>query len=137
MANAGVTVEAQREPIRVLLVDDHEHVLWGLTKLIDGEWPRMMVIGASRNMAHASMLMEARRPDVVVLDICIGGASTVDQLPRLLQAGHAHIVVLTGVSDIDVHQRAIELGASAVLLKEAPAEQLLRQIERAHLGHAA
>jgi len=137
MTRTAQVVTERADPIRVLLVDDHEHVLWGLTKLIDGEWPRMMVIGTAKTVSEASNAMEERRPDVVVLDIYLDGVSSLDHLPRMLQAGHAQVVVLTGVSDLDLHRRAIEFGATAVLLKEAPAEQLLRQIESAHLGRAA
>ena len=32
-------------PIRILLLDDHRSVLWGLEKLIVGEHPRMQVVG--------------------------------------------------------------------------------------------
>ena len=31
--------------IRILLLDDHRSVLWGLEKLIEGEHPRMQVVG--------------------------------------------------------------------------------------------
>jgi len=41
------------EPIRVLLVDDQKPVLWGLTKLIEGEWPRMAVAGAASTVSEA------------------------------------------------------------------------------------
>lgn len=130
-------MKTKAEPIRVLLVDDHEHVLWGLAKLIDGEWPRMMVIGTAKSVGQASAAIEERKPDVVVLDIYLGEVNSLDHLPGMLQLTDAEVVVLTGVSDVALHRRAIESGAAAVLLKEAPAEQLLRQIERAHLGRAA
>ena len=33
------------KPINVMLVDDHQTMLWGLSRLIDGERPRMQVVG--------------------------------------------------------------------------------------------
>ena len=41
------------QPIRVFLVDDQQIVLWGLEKLIDGERPRMEVVGKSANKCWA------------------------------------------------------------------------------------
>lgn len=118
------------EPIRVLLVEDHDHVLWGLGKLIDGEWPRMKVAGTARSVSQALAALAEGRTDVVVLDLFLGEDNSVDHLPAL-QASGAAILVLTGSRDADIHRRALERGACAVVLKEQPAEVLLREIERA------
>lgn len=124
-------------PIRVLLVDDHEHVLWGLGKLIEGEGPRMTVAGIARTFTEALAAVRQRRPDVVLLDIYLGEDNSLDHLPELLEAGNAKVLVLTGVRDSALHRRAIASGARAVLLKEEPAEVLLREIERIHGGDDA
>jgi two-component system, NarL family, nitrate/nitrite response regulator NarL len=118
-------------PIRVLLVDDHQHVLWGLGKLIDGEWPRMAVAGTASTVSEALRAMSARRTDVVVLDVYLGEENSLDRLEELKRGGAA-VVVLTGAPDRELRRRAIEGGACALVLKEEPAEVLLREIERAH-----
>ena len=120
----------EQPPIRVLLVDDHEHVLWGLTKLIDGETPRMAVTGTARTMAQALAAVVDKRPDVVVLDLFLGREDSLDQLPALRASGAA-LVVLTGARDAEIHRRAMQRGALTVVLKEEPAEVLLHEIERA------
>ena len=73
-----------QKPIRVLLVDDHQTMLWGLDKLIEGERPRMEVAGTARNCEEA--LAKARQliPDVILLDLDLGGKSALDILPALL-----------------------------------------------------
>lgn len=121
----------EHHPIRVLLVEDHEHVLWGLSKLIEGEWPRMTVLGTARTPAQAQAALSAETADVVVLDLFLGEENTLDQLDQIRASGAA-IVVLTGSRDVDVHRRAMQGGARAVVLKDQPAELLLREIERAH-----
>jgi two-component system, NarL family, nitrate/nitrite response regulator NarL len=118
-------------PIRVLLVEDHEHVLWGLRKLIEGEWPRMSVVGTARTVLQAFDAIDAERPDVVVLDPLLLEDNTLDYLPRI-QSGGAAIVVLTGWRNPELHRQAVEAGARTVVLKEEPAEVLLREIVRAH-----
>ena len=119
-------------PIKVLLVDDHEQVLWGLKKLIDGEWPRMVVAGTATTMAQAVAGVRARNPDVVVLDIQLGDDNALDHMSELVGNNGPQVVILTGLDKVDLHERAIKSGARAVVLKEEPAEVLLREIERAN-----
>lgn len=120
------------KPIRVLLVDDHEHVLWGLGKLIGGEQPRMMVAGTARTVSEAVAAIRERKPDVVLLDVYLGEDNSLDHLDELLCISGIQVLVLTGARDQEVHRRAIEGGARGVVLKGEPAEVLLREIERAH-----
>jgi DNA-binding NarL/FixJ family response regulator len=119
------------EPIRVLLVDDHDHVLWGLRKLIEGESPRMKVTGMAKNVPQALAALQKERPDVVVLDLFLGEDNSLDYLADLRASGAA-ILVLTGSRDPATHRRAMQGGARTVVLKEEPAEVLLHEIERAH-----
>lgn len=137
MNKVAVTAKIQREPTRVLLVDDNEHVLWGLSKLIDGEWPRMMVIGMSRDMTQAKMLVNARTPDVIVLDTQVGGENALDSMPMLLASTRSDVIVYTSSRDADMLRRAVLAGAKCVIDKEAPAEMLLREIERVHRERAS
>jgi two-component system, NarL family, nitrate/nitrite response regulator NarL len=121
----------QDQPIRVLLVEDHEHVLWGLKKLVDGEWPRMTVVGTAKTVPQGLAALHKARTDVVVLDLFFGEENSLDQLPQFAASG-AVIVVLTGSRDTWLHRRALQAGARTVVLKEEPAEVLLREIARAN-----
>lgn len=124
-------------PIKVLLVDDHEHVLWGLQKLIEGEWPRMVVVGTAGTMAQALAGVRDRSPDVVVLDIQLGDENALDRMSELVGNNGPQVVILTGLDKMDLHERAMKSGARAVVLKEEPAEVLLREIERANQSRDA
>ena len=121
----------QDQPIRVLLVEDHEHVLWGLKKLVDGEWPRMKVVGTAKSIPQALAALRKAGTDVVVLDLFLGDENSLDHLPQFAASG-AVIVALTGSRDTWLHRRAMQAGARTVVLKEEPAEVLLREIERAN-----
>ena len=124
------SLNKQKEPIRVLLVDDHDQVLWGLSKLIEGEKPRMTVVGTARTIAQALAALH-KQPDVVVLDLFLGDESSLDHLPALGASGAA-ILVLTGARDTELHRRVMEGGARSVVLKDEPGEVLLHEIERAN-----
>ena len=118
--------------IRILLVDDSEHVLWGLGKLIDAEKPEMTVIGKARRVGEALAALREQQPDVVLLDIFLGEENSLDYLPDMLDAGSAQVLVLTGARDPALRRRALQLGARAVVGKEQPAQELLAAIRRAH-----
>jgi YesN/AraC family two-component response regulator len=55
--------------IRVMLVDDHRIVLWGMERLIDGEKPMMEVVATATTCESAIELAGTTRPDVVILDV--------------------------------------------------------------------
>jgi two-component system nitrate/nitrite response regulator NarL len=120
----------KNQPIRVLLVDDHDYVLWGLRKLIDGEMPRMTVVGTAKTLAQASAALREKRPDVVLVDLFLGEEYTLEHLPALRTSGAA-ILILTSARDKESHRRAMRGGARSVVLKDEPAEVLLHEIERA------
>jgi two-component system nitrate/nitrite response regulator NarL len=121
----------KNQPIRVLLVDDHDYVLWGLRKLIDGEMPRMTVAGTAKTLAQAFAMLQGKRPDVLVLDLFLGEEHTLKHLPTLRASGAA-ILILTSARDQEAHRRAMRGGAQTVVLKDEPAEVLLHEIERAN-----
>jgi DNA-binding NarL/FixJ family response regulator len=121
-------------PIRVLLVDDHRTVLWGLARLIDGEKPRMEVIGTATDCTEAIDLAGRARPDVIVLDIDLGKKSGIDSIPELIARSTAKVLVLTGLRDASVHDQAVLAGARGIVHKGDPAETILRAIEKVHDG---
>ena len=121
--------------IRVFLVDDHRSVLWGLQRLIDGEKPRMEVAGFATSIEEALAAVPGARADVVLLDLDIGGKSGIDAIPRLIEAcSAARILILTGVRDPEVHDKAVLAGACGVVTKEDSAETILKAVEKASQG---
>ena len=121
-------------PIRVLLVDDHKTMLWGLERLIESENPRMQVIGKATNKAEIFAILKLSKPDVILLDLDLNGENSLDFLEELLQESQARVLVFTGLQDPVVHQRAIINGASGVVLKNENADVILRAIKYVHAG---
>jgi two-component system nitrate/nitrite response regulator NarL len=121
-------------PIRVLLVDDHRIVLWGLEKLIEGEKPRMEMVGSATNCTEALNLADKVLPDVIVLDIDLGEGNGVDAIPRLIAKSKAKVLVLTGLRDQSIYDNAVLAGASGIVKKQDPAETVLKAIEKIHAG---
>ena len=125
------------KPIRVMLVDDHRSVLWGLEKLIDGDRPRMEVVGKATSCAGAMELAERTAPDVVVLDLDLGGENACEIIPVLVNGGGTRVLIWTGMRDSRAREQSILRGASGLVQKEEPAETLLTAIDKVSYGSTA
>lgn len=120
------------DPIRVFIIDDHKIIRDGLRDLIESR-PDMTVVGDAGNSADALALATREQPDVIVLDLDLGAESGLDLLPELLEvAAHTSIIVLTGIRQPEVRDKAMELGAKGMVLKEHGAINLLDAIEQVH-----
>src|SRR5450830_1871360 len=106
--------------IRVMLVDDHKTMLWGLERLIGGEHSGMQVVATACDSASTLAQAASTCPDVIVLDLDLGGVSSLAIIPQLLQNGNARILVLTGSHDQAVMEQAMLHGARGIISKDAP-----------------
>ena len=120
--------------IRVMLVDDHQTMLWGLNQLIQGERPRMEVVGTARSCEEAVAKVRQLVPDVILLDLELGRESALDILPSLLSNSVSRALVLTGERQREILDQAVVRGARGLLSKDAPAGQVLKAIEKMHEG---
>ena len=124
--------ETETPPIRIVLVDDHQIIRDGLREFIESR-PGMLVVGDAGDRDAAVRTVARERPDVVVLDLDLGGVSGLDLLPEILHAApDASVIILTGLRDSAKRDRAMELGAKGVVLKENGVTELLNAIEKVH-----
>lgn len=122
-------------PIRVLLVDDHRIMLWAMSQLIETAAPRMQVCATATTVEQAlQAVAEGAQPDVMLLDLDLGGHCASQELARLHAASAAKILIFTGVTDEARRDRAMLAGARGILAKSVPAETVLRAIQKVHEG---
>ena len=124
----------REQTIRIMLVDDHQTMLWGLTQLIEGQKPRMEVVGLAVSCEEALTKIEQLAPDIVLLDVDLGGVCSLDMIPELLARSSARILILTGGDEQVKLDLAVRQGVRGVLHKREPAAQLLKAIEKVHCG---
>jgi two-component system nitrate/nitrite response regulator NarL len=121
-------------PIRVLLVDDHPSMLWGLERLIQSAGSTMQVVGKASNCADALIALDQTHAEVVLLDIDLGPESGLAAIPQLLGKAEVKILILTGMRDQAIHDKAMLAGARGVVLKEATPETILTAITCVYKG---
>lgn len=111
------------EPLRVLIVDDHEIFRSGLRALLEAE-ADLEVVGDVGSGREAVAVARALLPDVVVMDVNMPGLSGVDATREIVTASpHVGVLMLTMHEDDGSVFAALRAGARGYLLKsESPRE---------------
>jgi DNA-binding NarL/FixJ family response regulator len=120
--------------IRIFLIDDHRSVLWGLERLIESNAPRMQVVGKATTVKDALAAIRAVNPDLILLDLDLGAESGLDAVPAFISNSHARVLILTGLRDSAVHDKAVLAGARGIVGKEESPENILKAIDKVHRG---
>ncbi len=117
-----------------MLVDDHEVVRLGLRALIDRH-PDMEVVAEASNTAEALTKATAHKPDIVVLDIRLPGASGIDACRDICKSlPETKVIILTSYAEDEMLFAAIRAGAAGYVLKQAGGQDLIRAIETVARG---
>lgn len=123
-------------PIRILLVDDHAVVREGLRGLLEQE-AGMLVVGEAGDGATAVRLAAAERPNLIILDLKMPGATAADTIAALRVAvPEAQVLVFTSYAEDTQVRDALTAGASGYLLKDALRDDLLRAVREVCAGRA-
>lgn len=116
------------EQVRVGIVDDHDLFREGIVALL-GRDGRVRVVGAANDSASALELVDAKRPDVLLLDVSIPGAPARVTIARIRRrVPQTRVVVLTMHQDALLRADLLAAGASAYLTKTAPSAELVTTI---------
>ena len=119
--------------IRVLLADDHPVVRTGLRAILDAE-PDVEVVGECGTGEEAVRLAVQLRPEVVLMDLKMPGLDGAAATERVIAESASRVVVLTTFDTDGDILRAIEAGATAYLLKDTPASDLVDAVRAAARG---
>lgn len=117
--------------ITIVVIDDHAIVRHGLELQIEHFGRGMKVIGTYSSVK--AFVESGLKPQVVVLDVMIGGVSVVADIPGLISAGFI-VLIYTGDDRPVPLRTAVNAGASGILLKGDPLETIMDSIEAAAAG---
>ena len=119
--------------IRVLLADDHPVVRFGLRTILEAQ-PDLTVVGECGSGAEAVRLTAELTPDVVLMDLKMPGMDGATATAQVVATTSSRVVVLTTFDTDGDILRAIEAGATAYLLKDAPSDDLVEAVRAAARG---
>jgi NarL family two-component system response regulator LiaR len=124
------------QPIKVLLVDDHEMVRIGLAAVLDTE-EGIEVVGEASNGQEGLRLAQMYKPDVVLMDLVMDGMDGVETTRRLMEMlPDCKVIVLTSYIDDSKMYPVIEAGAFSYLLKTSRATEIAEAIRAAARGQS-
>ena len=121
---------------RVLLVDDQQLIVEGLTRIL-GTDPDIEIVGACSDGDEVVDAVARLRPDVVVMDMRmkrVGGAEATRHLRAL--GDHPPVLTLTTFDDDEVIAAALGAGAAGFIVKDALGEDLIRAVHEIADGGA-
>jgi DNA-binding NarL/FixJ family response regulator len=126
--------KAEATKIKILVVDDHPVVRFGISAMINTQ-PDMAVVADTGNGEEALALYRQYRPDLTVMDLRLEGMNGADCIRNIrAEFPDAVFVVLTTYrGDEDIHQ-ALEAGATGYLIKGMPRHELIEALRKAHCG---
>ena len=129
---------APSNPVRLVLVDDHEMVIEGLKAMLAVFNDRVEVVGQAVGAERALSVIETLDPDIVLCDVRMEGSSGLDLCRVLRERDPNRKVVMLSVYDDEQYLfQALRVGASGYLLKSISSDELVRQLEFAHSGQTA
>ena len=126
----------EMNPIRVMIVDDHDMVRRGLIAYLEDE-VGLELVGQAGDGREAVQICDQVRPDVVLMDLVmpeLSGAEATriirDRWPQV------QVIALTSFQEKDLVQDALGAGAISYLLKNVSGQDLVEAIRAAHAGRS-
>ncbi len=124
----------KKQPIRVMIVDDHLMVRKGLVTFIR-VFEDLVLAGEAENGIRAIELCARENPDVVLMDMVMpdmDGQTATQIITR--QFPNTRVIALTSFSDVKLIKGMMQAGAIGYLLKDVTAEDLAAAIRQVHAG---
>jgi DNA-binding NarL/FixJ family response regulator len=118
----------------VVVADDHAAVRSGLVTLLDSA-PDIAVVAEAADGPSALDAAREHRPDVVLTDVRMPGATGIEITPRLRETG-ASVLVISGFDLDEFVLGALAAGADGYLVKSEDPQRILVAVRDVHRGDA-
>jgi DNA-binding NarL/FixJ family response regulator len=122
--------------ISILVADDQPMLRLGFRLVLDAQ-DDMHVVGEAGDGAAALRLVQAKHPDVVLMDVRMPGMDGIEATRRIVSSADPTRVLILTTFDLDEYAYAgLRAGASGFLLKDVPPNDLLSAIRAVASGDA-
>ncbi|HEX4770940.1 MAG TPA: response regulator transcription factor [Bryobacteraceae bacterium] len=123
-----------KNPIRILIVEDHHVVRQGLVALLKSV-PDMQVVAEAADGQQGVDLFRQHKPDITIMDLRLPVLSGVEAIGHIRrEAPQARVIVLTTFDGDEDIYRALQAGAKGYLLKDMFGDELMDAIRTVHAG---
>ncbi len=116
---------------RILLVDDEDLELQGLSLMIRGFHLPLQICATARNGKEGLETARQLRPEIILTDLLMPVCSGIEMLGQIPCEGYApHSIILSGYEDFEAARAGIDLGVSSYLLKPVKREDLFQALHK-------
>ena len=120
--------------IRVLVVDDHELVRTGITRILN-DVPGIKVVGEAASGEEALAITRQHEPHVLLMDVSMPGIGGLEATRKLVQSDpNMKVIVLSVHAEEPFPSRMMQAGASGYLTKGCAVEEILTAIKTVYSG---
>jgi DNA-binding NarL/FixJ family response regulator len=128
-------VDSEREPTRVVIVDDDQLVRMALRLVLDGE-PDLTVVAEAADGEAALTVVEQQRPDVVLMDVRMPGRDGLSTTRELLaRPSPPRVLMLTTFDSDDLVLGALAAGALGFVFKDTPPARIVDAVRTVAEGN--
>ncbi len=95
----------------------------------------MEIVGEAGGFTEGLELISMHQPDIILLELNLPGRSESEIISAIVKASsRSRLILLTGLNDPKLQQKAVEDGVAGVVFKNQSAEILIKAIEKVHAG---
>lgn len=126
---------AEQKPLtRIMIVDDHELMRYGLKELMAGQ-PDLAVCGEASDHQDALREFEAKSPDLLIVDVSLKTSNGLELVKTIKSKRPGiRIIVLSMFEESLYAERALRAGAVAFVSKQQPSHAILDAIRAVLAG---
>lgn len=121
--------------IRIVIAEDHNVVRQGIRALLE-QSGEVQVLAEASNGEEACRMVEAHKPDVVIMDLAMPRLDGAQAAERILamKGGRTQVIILSMHADTTMVQQLLRRGVKGYLLKDAVGEELLLAVRSVSQG---
>ena len=115
--------------IKVAIADDHAMVAVGIERIINGSGIAV-VIGKAFSIAGCLSLLSKTQADILLLDVSLPDGNGIDLCRKVkVLYPELKIIMITSHTELPILKRALDEGASGLILKNANAEVIIEGLQ--------
>jgi len=129
-----MSIYTEKNPIKILIADDHEILRAGLRKVISVA-QNMDIIAEAEDGLQAIKLAEQYQPTVVLLDILMPKLTGIEAVPKIKQVcPYTFIIIFTAFEDINHIEKALKVEADGYISKGVSPQFLIEALNNVVMG---